>query len=142
MSDTNKNIVRRLFEAFNTGNITLVDELVAPTFIYREPTLGERRGLTGYKEIVHTYRTAFPDAKITVDEQFTDGNTVISRWTATGTHNGPLMGIPPSGRHVSVQGLLITKLQNGMVVEEFECFDTLGMLRQLGAIPTAVGKAA
>jgi steroid delta-isomerase-like uncharacterized protein len=142
MPDTAKNLVRRLFEAFNTGNISALDDLIATNYIYREPTLGERRGPTGYKDIVHTYRTAFPDANITVNEQFVDGNTVTSRWTATGTHNGPLMGIPPTGRHVSVQGLLITKVQNGKIVEEFECFDTLGMLRQIGAVPTALGKAA
>src|SRR5690349_23214378 len=129
MSETNKAVVRRLFEAFNTGNFSVVDELVSPNFVYREPTLGERRGIQGSKEIMTTYRTAFPDAKITTDEQFADGDTVVTRWTATGTHNGNFVGVAGTGRRVTCTGILISRIQNGKVVEEHESMDTLGMLR-------------
>ena len=142
MSETNKAVVRRLYEAFNTGNLSVYDELVGTNFVYREPMLGERRGVAGAKEIVNTYRTAFPDAKITINEQFADGDVVVTRWTATGTHNGKLLNIGPTGKRVTCTGILISRLQNGKVVEEFENFDTLGMLRQIGAVPTAIGKAA
>jgi steroid delta-isomerase-like uncharacterized protein len=142
MSETNKEVVRRLFEGFNTGNPSVIDEVVSNNFVYHEPTLGERRGRQGSKEIMTTYRTAFPDAKITINEQFADGDTVVTRWTATGTHNGVLFGIAPTGRHVTCDGILITRFQNGKVAEEYEVFDTLGMMRQIGVVSSALGKAA
>jgi steroid delta-isomerase-like uncharacterized protein len=142
MSETNKAVVRRIFEAFNAGNISLYDELVAVNFVYHEPLVGERRGLQGAKDVANTYRTAFPDAKLTIDEQIATGDTVVTRWTATGTHKGVLLGMAPTGRRVTCTGILISHLQNGKIVEEFENFDTLGMLRQIGAVPAALGKAA
>jgi steroid delta-isomerase-like uncharacterized protein len=142
MSETNKAVVRRLFEAFNTGNLSVADEVLANNFVHREPTIGERRGPQGYKEIVTTYRTAFPDARMIIDEQIATGDTVVTRWTATGTHKGNLFGIPPTGRQVTCAGVLISHLQNGKVVEEFEIYDTLGMMRQLGVVTAAIGKAA
>jgi steroid delta-isomerase-like uncharacterized protein len=142
MSETNKAVVRRIFEAFNAGNISLYDELVAVNFVYHEPMVGERRGLQGAKEVATTYRTAFPDARLVIDEQIATGDTVVTRWTATGTHKGLLLGIPPTGRRVTCTGILISHLQNGKIVEEFENFDTLGLLRQIGAVPAALGQAA
>jgi len=142
MSETNKAVVRRLIEAMNTGNLSIVDELVSNNFVYHEPTLGERRGRQGSKDVINTYRTAFPDAKVTIDEQIADGDTVVTRWTATGTHTGILLGLAPTGRRVTCTGILISHLQNGKVVEEFENYDTLGMMRQLGVVTAAIGKAA
>jgi steroid delta-isomerase-like uncharacterized protein len=142
MSDTNKAVVRRLIEAFNTGNLSVIDELVTNNYVYREPTVGERHDRHGSKDVINTYRTAFSDAKMTIDEQIADGDTVVTRWSGTGTHNGPLFGIPATGRHVTITGIRITHLQNGKVVEDIENYDTLGMMRQLGVVPAAVGKAA
>ena len=142
MSETNKAVVRRLIEAFNTGNIALLDELVSTNYVYHEPTVGERRGVQGSKDIINTYRTAYPDARLTIDEQFADGDTVVTRWTATGTHNGTLFGIAPTGRRVTCTGILISRVQNGKIVEEHESVDMLGMLRQIGVLPAALGKAA
>jgi steroid delta-isomerase-like uncharacterized protein len=142
MSETNKAVVRRIFEAFNTGNLSVIDEIVSNDYVYHEPTLGERRGRQGAKDVLTTYRTAFPDGKITVHEQFADGDTVVTRWTATGTHNGNLLGIAPTGRPVTCTGIVITKLHNGKIVEDHENLDTLGMMRQIGVVPAAIGKAA
>lgn len=142
MSDTNKAVVRRLIEAFNAGNLSVIDELIANNYVYREPMVGERRGPQGSKEITNTYRTAFPDAKMTIDEQIVSGDTVVTRWTGTGTQTGPLLGLAPTGRRITVTGIRISHLQNGKVVEDFENYDTLGMMRQLGVVPAAVGKAA
>ena len=142
MSEANKAVVRRLFEAFNAGNLSVADEVLSSNFVYREPTVGERRGVQGYKDVVTTYRTAFPDARMIIDEQVATGDTVVTRWTATGTHNGNLFGIAPTGRRITCTGVLITHLQNGKIVEEFEVYDTLGMMRQLGVVTGAIGKAA
>jgi steroid delta-isomerase-like uncharacterized protein len=143
MSETNKALVRRLIEeGFNKGNVKLIDELVGDNFVYREPTLGEKRGPQGYKDVMNVYRTAFPDATITIDELIASGDVVVTRWTGRGTHRGSLMGIASTNKPVTVQGLTLTRVSNGKIVEEFECYDALGMLRQMGAIPTTVGKAA
>jgi steroid delta-isomerase-like uncharacterized protein len=141
MSEANKIVIRRLFEAFNTGDLSQIDELVAPNYIYHEPTIGERRGREGVRDVMTTFRAAFPDVKITVDQQIAEGDIVVTRWTSRGTHRGPLFGISPTGRHVTVTGILISRIHNGKVLEEDEVADTLGMMRQLGAIP-AMGQAA
>jgi steroid delta-isomerase-like uncharacterized protein len=142
MSETNKAVVRRLIEAFNTGDLAVIDELIANNYVYREPMVGERHGRQGSKDITNTYRTAFPDARMSIDEQIVVGDTVVTRWSGTGTQTGPLLGLPPTGRRVTITGIRISHLQNGKVVEDFENYDTLGMMRQLGVVPAAVGKAA
>jgi predicted ester cyclase len=87
------------------------------------------------KQFVDTYRTAFRGARITVEEQIAEGDTVATRWTGRGTHEGELMGIAPTGKETTVTGLTISRLRNGKVVEEWTNWDTLGMLVQLGAAP-------
>ena len=143
MSDSNKNVVRRLLEdGFNKGNMAIVDDLLDNNYVYREPTLGEKRGKQGCKEVFSTYKNAFPDAQLHIDEQIEEGDRVVTRWTATGTHRGPLMGISPTNKQIKVQGIIISRCHNGKVVEDFETWDVLGMLRQLGAVPSGLGKAA
>ena len=132
-SDRNKQIARRLIEeGFNKGDRALADELVAENYIYREPTVGEKRGPKGFIELMTMYRTAFPDARMTIKEQVAEGDTVVTRWTGNGTHRGELMGIAPTGKQVSVEGVSISRIVNGKVVEEFSTYDALGMFQQLG----------
>lgn len=143
MSETNKAMIRRLFEeAVNKGNLSVVDESLSNDYVYREPTVGERRGRAGSRELITMYRNAFPDIKITIDEQIAEGDTVVTRWTGTGTHRGELLGVPPTGKTVSVKGVLVSRIVNGKVVEENELYDALGMMRQLGVVPAATEKAA
>ena len=102
MSDTNKALVRRLIdETVNKGNFSVADESVSTDYVYREPTVGEKRGRTGYRELITLYRTAFPDLRLTVDEQIAEGNTVVTRWTAQGTHRGELFGTAPTGKQAA-----------------------------------------
>jgi len=143
MSDTNKNVVRRLLEeVFNKNNFSVADELIAANYVYREPTVGEKRGQQGFRDLITTYKNAFPDATITINEQVAEGDRVVTRWTATGTHRGELFGTPATNKHVSVQGVIVSRITNGKVTEEYEVFDTLGMLRQIGAVPTTLKVAA
>jgi steroid delta-isomerase-like uncharacterized protein len=132
----NKDIVRRLNEEPWTGNLDIIDELVDPDYIGHDPSTPEPlRGPEGVKEFITTYRTAYSDGRITVDDQIAEGDRVATRWTGRGTHDGELMGIAPTGKQVTVPGLTISRLSNGKVVEEWTNWDTLGMLQQLGAIP-------
>ena len=100
MSEANKSLVRRLVEeAINKGNLSVVDEILADGYVYREPTVGEKRGRAGYRELVTMYRNAFPDLKLTIEEQITEGDKVVTRTNGTGTHRGELFGTAPTGKH-------------------------------------------
>jgi len=135
-SEQNKKIVRRTFEEPWNGNFAVVDEFVASDYIGHDPAnLEPLRGPEGVKEFISTYRAAFPDARIMVEQQLAEGDLVATRWSGRGTHEGELMGIEPTGKQVTVSGLTISRLKGGKIVEEFGNWDTLGMLQQLGAIP-------
>jgi predicted ester cyclase len=81
------------------------------------------------------YLEAFPDTHFTVDAQLADGDYVITRWTATGTQEGELMGLAPSHKRVTVTGITIDRFEGGKVVESWSNWDTMGMMQQLGAVP-------
>jgi steroid delta-isomerase-like uncharacterized protein len=136
MSETNKTVSRRLTEeAFNQGKYDVIEELVALTFVNHDPATGDTKGPEGARELIEGYRSAFPDLKITIEEQIAEGDLVATRWTGTGTHKGELMGIAPTGKETTVTGLTIEKVKDGKIVESWSNGDTLGLMRQLGAVP-------
>lgn len=134
-ADTNKEIVRRLGVEPWEGNFGVIDELVAPNYVGHDPAQPGTQGPQGIKEFITAYLTGFPDGRITIDEQLAEGDLVATRWTGRGTHQGELMGIPPTGKQVTVSGITISHVKNGKVVEEWSNWDTLGMLQQLGVVP-------
>lgn len=135
MADASE-IVRFLFEEPWKGNMDVIDEFVAPGYVGHDPSEPEPiRGPQGFRRQIEKYLTAFPDARITVDEQFAAGDRVASRWTGRGTHQGEIEGISPTGKEVTVTGLTFSRLEGGNVIEEWITWDTLGMLVQLGAVP-------
>jgi steroid delta-isomerase-like uncharacterized protein len=117
-----------------------MDELVARDAIFNDPNVpgGKVTGLEGGKQLVQIYRTAFPDLRITVNDQVAEGDKVVTRWTATGTHKGELMGIAPTGKQATVTGIDIERFQDGKLVENYTNYDMLGMLQQLGLAPSMV----
>jgi steroid delta-isomerase-like uncharacterized protein len=136
MSTTNKTVSRRLVEeAFNQGKYDVIEGLVAPTFVNHDPATGDVKGPQGTRELIEGYRSAFPDLKITIEEQIAEGDLVATRWTATGTQKGELMGIAPTGKESTVTGVTIDKIKDGKIVESWTNWDTLGMMRQLGVVP-------
>ena len=134
-TDTNKEIVRRLAVEPWEGNIGVIDELVAADYVGRDPSQPDMHGPEGVKGFVTTYLAAFPDGKITIDAQLAEGDLVATHWTGTGTQTGELMGIPPTGKQVTVPGITISQVKDGKVVEEWTNWGTLGLLQQLGAVP-------
>ncbi len=133
---TPKEIAGRVLEEPWAGNLGTIDELIAPEFVghnppAREPILGP----DGFREFVERYRSAYPDVRVMVDAQLAEGDRVVTRWTAQGTHRGELMGIGPTGREVTVHGITISRISGGKVVESWSNWDALGMLVQLGAVP-------
>ena len=143
MSEMNKNLVRRCMEgAFNQGDMSVIDQCVANDYVYREAVIGEKRGKQELKELVQLYKSAFPDCRMKIEEQIAEGDQVVTRWTAHGTHRGSLLGIAPTNKAVTVQGVIISRIRDGKIVEEFETYDAFGMFRQLGAMPSTAPKAA
>ena len=137
MTAQNKALARRVFEeAFNAGNLDVIDEVATDTFVNYDAALPEPGiGIEAAKASIAAYRDAFPDLKLTIKEQIAEGDRVVTRWIARGTHKGELMGMPPTGRQATVTGITIDLIQNGRISESRTNWDTLGLLQQLGAIP-------
>ena len=142
-NERNEQVSRRGFDVFNSGDMSVVDEITADGAVNHDPaTPEEAQGPEGFKEFVQMYRTAFPDLHITVDDQVSDGDKVCTRWTSEGTNDGELMGMPATGKHVKVSGLTIDKIEDGKVVESWNQWDNLGLMQQLGLAPEPAGTAA
>jgi len=138
-TEQNKTIVRRYWEeVWNQGNLAVVDELIASDFdghpLPGEPDFG--RGPAGQKQLVEMYRTAFPDLRMTIEDMTAEGDRVVVRWTARGTNTGEMMGMPATGKYATVTGTFFNRLAADKIAEGWGNFDALGMLQQLGVIPT------
>jgi len=125
---------RRLIEGLNQGNVNVFDELMVLTFVDHEAST-TMQGLEAFKQFVSAYLTAFPDLHFTIEDQIAEEDKTTLRYTARGTHRGDLMGIPPTGKQVTVTGIFITRWANGKAEESWFNFDALGMLQQLGVVP-------
>jgi steroid delta-isomerase-like uncharacterized protein len=135
-TEDNKALVRRFYEeVINQKNLSLVDELCTTTHVYHNPPT-TLHGREEFKQLLSLYITAFPDARLSVEDQIAEGGKVVMRYTFRGTHQADLMGIPPTGKQVTVTGMIITHIVNGQFEEGWLNFDALGMLQQLGVIPT------
>lgn len=128
-------ISRFLEEVINQGNLAAADEIVEENFIELDPLPGQRQGREGLKGIIAMMRTAFPDIHWVADETIAAGDKVVTRFTWTGTHHGPFLGIPPTGKHVTVKGVVIDRLAGGKMADSRILMDSLGMMQQLGVIP-------
>ena len=137
MSADTKAIARRfLEEAFNGGNLDVVDELVAPEFVNHDAALPEPAiGIEAAKASITGYRDAFPDLRLTIEQQLAEGEFVTTRWSARGTHQGDLMGMTPTGKQATVSGITIDRIVDGRFVESWTNWDTLGLMQQLGVVP-------
>ena len=133
--ETNTTVASRWYEeVFNAGNLALIDELFAPNFVDHDPS-NPLPGLDGVRQLVSMYRGAFPDLHLTIEDEITEGDRVVTRFTGRGTHKGSLMGIPPTGKRVTIAAIDILRFENGRIAEHWGNQDLLGMMRQLGVIP-------
>jgi len=144
MSVENKALARRVrMDIWDRGKLSVIDEVYANDCIHHisdpiTPDFG--RGGKAAKQIVTLYRSAFPDTHMTIDDILADGDTVMVRWTARGTHKGALLSLSPTSKQVTVQGVDIYRISAGKIKETWVCWDALGFLQQLGAVP-ALGQA-
>ena len=136
MPTDNTVIVQRFVdEVINQGRYEVCDEIVDEDFIELDPLPGQHQGREGLKEVIAMMRAAFPDIHWGTDESISSGEKVVTRFTWTGTHSGPFLGIPATGRPVTVKGVVIDRLVNGRMTDSRILMDTFGMMMQLGVIP-------
>jgi steroid delta-isomerase-like uncharacterized protein len=130
-SEQNKAAVRACFENASRGNFDALDDILTTDYVLHPE---EARGAEGLKEMVQRYREALSGLTVSIEHQFTDGDYVATRYTITGTHEGDLMGTPPSGKDVAFSGITISRCKDGRIAEEWELTDTVALLGQVGAL--------
>ena len=136
-AEANKAVIRRLFEdVFNRGDVDVIEEIVAEDVIGHDATSDEpKRGWASVKQVAVLFRTAFPGAHYPLADLIAEDDKVVARWGLQGTHQAEFMGVAPTQRAVKVTGIVIYRLAEQKIVEYWGNFDTLGLMRQLGALP-------
>jgi steroid delta-isomerase-like uncharacterized protein len=135
--EDNKALIREIIEeVWNKGNLAAVDRYFAPDYVDHTPFPGQGPGPEGYRQVVATIREAFPDLHLTLGDILAEGDKVAFRYTMEGTHQGDFMGIPPTGKPFSVGGMIFARIAEGKAVERWANLDTLGMMQQLGVVPS------
>ena len=134
-----RTLVQHYFDdVLSRGDLAVIDEILAPEFaLYAPPSLGDgpqTTGRGGFRDLVTGLRTSFPDVHFTVHEVTANDDTIMASWTMTGTYQAEWAGTPATGRRVSLTGVDVFKMADGLIVEERIHGDYLGFLRQLDAI--------
>jgi steroid delta-isomerase-like uncharacterized protein len=133
MSEENKALALRSWEASNNPDI--IDEVYTPDLVWHDPDQ-DIRGSEEAKQFLSMYQTAFPDLNATVEDVIAEGDQVVTRWTIRGTHQGEIEEFgPPTGKQAELQGITIHRFEDGKIVEEWERYDNLSALQQLGIAP-------
>jgi len=139
-----KALERRFVEEWNKGKaaaMAIIDETCAANIVYHGASGEEIRGLKGFKQSMNEFCSTFPDSHFTIEDMIVEGDKVAVRWTMTCTHQSEFAGIPPTNKKVTMWGIYIDRIAGGKFVEGWERFDTLGLMQQLGIVPTpAKGK--
>ena len=135
-TEQNKAILRRYIqEVDNKGNFAVHDELVAPNFRSYYAS-GPPMDREGHKQFLTVMRTACPDIRVTIEDLIAEGDKVVVRWTSRGTHQGEFQGVLPTAKQVTVTGITINRFADGQLVETWSVFDQMGLLQQLGVVPS------
>ena len=137
MSEENKAVARReVEELYARGNLDAAEEIYAPNYVGHDSTSGDIRGIEGAKQFAATFRQAFPDLQPTVEDQVAEGDKVVTRFSARGTHQGETEEFgSPTGNRVEVTGITIERFADGKVAESWDHYDALGLMQQLGLVP-------
>ena len=122
-------------EAFNQGNLDVVDEVLSPDHNAHNDFGGAPNGPQGLKCLIAMFRNAFPDLHCTLEDEIRQGDKLAAHWTMRGTHNGLFMGNSPTGKSIEVQGIIFARTENGRIVEDWTLVDEMGILEQLGLVP-------
>ena len=121
-------------EVFNKGNFSILEEVIHPEYRYSSPE-GQLEGIDQLRDLIQGFRQGFPDLNLSIDDLFVAENKVCTRFTLTGTHQGEYMGISATEKAIKVTGVVISRLTDGKIIEEWEILDMLGFFQQLGLVP-------
>jgi steroid delta-isomerase-like uncharacterized protein len=136
MTNDNKAIVREFIDRlFTDGDVSVLDDLAAPDYVDHDPPFGAAGTADGWRATATMIRDAFPDWHSDVHALYAEGDIVVERFTASGTHKGAIFGIPPSEKVCTLAGINIFRVRDGRIVERWGRIDELGMLRQLDVAP-------
>ena len=134
-TDENKTIVRRFFELGpSSGDMNAANALLSPNFALHTP-FPSAPGIQGINDVVKTCRAAFEHLNVTVEDMVAEGNKVVARFTARGTHKGQFMGLPPTGKPITMTGIEIFRIENGKIAELWGEANMLWLMQQLGIVP-------
>jgi steroid delta-isomerase-like uncharacterized protein len=134
-TDKNKALVRRFFELGpSKGDLSAADELLAQDFALHVP-LPSAPGIQGMNDVITACRAAFEHLNVTVEDMVAEGDKVAARFTARGTHKGVFMGLPPTGKSITMTGIEIFRIENGKIAELWGEANLLGLMQQLGILP-------
>jgi steroid delta-isomerase-like uncharacterized protein len=125
-------VLQGIYEAINTGNLALLEKYVAPDYI--EHTDGFQ-GVEPFAQQIAAFRAGFPDLHVSIEDLLTEGDRFASRTTVTGTHTGDLMGMPATGKRISVEAVDMGRIENGQAKERWGGLNMYSLLTQLGVIP-------
>jgi steroid delta-isomerase-like uncharacterized protein len=139
VSEKLKAAVQEFYDrGWNRGDLSVIDELFSPE--YHDHDAAAQTGASGRgaaRQFIETFRAAIPDLHVEIEAQYSEGSTVTTRWTATGTHEGMLMGVAATHRHVEVSGISIDRFdEQARFVEGWGSWDGVALLRQIGGLPT------
>ncbi|SHI75486.1 conserved hypothetical protein, steroid delta-isomerase-related [Malonomonas rubra DSM 5091] len=121
-------------EAFNKGNLSALDKIIHPNYLYRSPG-NEVKGIDELKAFISAFRHGFPDLSLKIDDQVFAEDKACTSFTLTGTHMEEFMGIPATNRQVNVHGIVMSRFQDNKILEDWEVLDELSLLQQLGVVP-------
>jgi steroid delta-isomerase-like uncharacterized protein len=135
----NKALARRFVEAVDRGDLDAFDDLFVEDYVHHDPALPPevQHGRDAYKRLHAMFRAALPDLRFALEDEVAEDDRVVGRWTVTGTHEGELLGVPPTGKRLTLTGIQILRVADGRIAEQWVNFDALGMLRQLGVVPAS-----
>ncbi len=136
--EVNKALARRFLEATARADLAAIDEMMAPDFVDRSLMSGQEPDREGYKRSAAETSAPFSHQRVTIEDQIAEGDKVVSRWTARGTHHGELLGIAPTGNGVTIKGIDVLRVAEGRIVERWAQFNDLEMMQQLGVVPPPV----
>lgn len=136
-AEENKALVKRWFDAVDTGDVSVVDEYISPDYVDHNPPPfpGLEPGIKGGRQAFEIALIAFSDFRHVIEQQVAEGDTVVTRVTGHGKHTGEFIGIPPTGKEVSMHGIAVHRIANGKLVEHWGSVDALGLLIQMGVVP-------
>ena len=134
-AEESKALAQRSWEIVSQRNPDLLEEVYSADLVWHEPDR-DVQGLEEGKQFLSTYLSAFPDLHFTVEDVIAEGEKAVTRWTIRGTHEGEVEEFgPPTGKHIELEGITIHRVEDGKIVEEWERYDNLGVMQQLGLVP-------